>query len=523
MSMAKYLNRSVGKASKEVAVRICTLKPKEPEHHAIHLSAGENFVGRSRETGIRDSKCSKRQIQLQVDLKKAVVALKVLGVNPCGVNGLMVMQHSECELKHGDLVEIVYGRHPFEVVFSPPPSDEKEEAAAPSLSSSVSENSERWDSVANGKLVIFTSAGVTASEKIAGYDMDGTIIKTKSGLVFPKNTDDWQIIFPEVPEKLKSLHKDGFKICFFTNQGGIARGKISLDDFKVKVKQIVAKLGVPIQVFIAIGDGLYRKPLTGMWHHLKTEMNEGVEIQEDRCFYVGDAAGRPETGKGATKQRKDHSLADRLFAANIGLSFYTPEVHFLSKRVEQWNKPDFEPTTFQGEVALLDPDDLTFEDHPCEMIIMVGLPGSGKSHFCASFLKSRGYKSVNADTLGSTQNCLTACKRFLEAGQSCVVDNTNVDAASRKKFLQLASEMKIPCRCLVMNVPVAQVKHNIAFRELSDSTHSKIKDMVFNMMKKKYQEPALDEGFKSIHKVNFKPEFADEKQKKLYKMYLLEK
>ncbi|XP_017055510.1 uncharacterized protein F21D5.5 [Drosophila ficusphila] len=522
MSMAKYLNRSVAKAGMDVTARICTLKPTEPEHQAIHLAAGENFVGRSRETGIRDSKCSKRQIQLLVDLKKAVVALKVLGVNPCGVNGLMVMQHSECELKHGDLVEIVYGRHPFEVVFSPSPTDDKEEAVTKGSSSSGTEY-EKWDSAGNGKLVIYTSAGVVASEKIAGYDMDGTIIKTKSGLVFPKNTDDWQIIFPEVPEKLKNLHKDGFKICFFTNQGGIARGKISLDDFKVKIKQIVAKLAVPIQVFIAIGDGFYRKPLTGMWQHLKNEMNEGVEIKEDRCFFVGDAAGRPETGKGATKQRKDHSLADRLFASNIGLSFYTPEVHFLGKRTEQWNKPEFDPTGVHEEVALLDPDDVTFEDHPCEMVIMVGLPGSGKSHFCAAFLQSRGYKIVNADTLGSTQSCVTACKRFLDSGQSCVVDNTNVDAASRKKFLQVASELKIPCRCLVMNVPVAQVKHNIAFRELSDSTHSKIKDMVFNMMKKKYQEPALDEGFKSIHKVNFKPNFADEKQEKLYKMYLVEK
>eukprot|EP00099_Drosophila_melanogaster_P022340 NP_649792.3 uncharacterized protein Dmel_CG9601 [Drosophila melanogaster] len=523
MSMAKYLNRSVGKAGKDVAARICTLKPTEPEHHSIHLTAGENFVGRSRETGIRDSKCSKRQIQLQVDLKKAVVSLKVLGVNPCGVNGLMLMQNGERELKHGDLVEIVYGRHQFEVVFNPPPEYDKEKAEPLSTTLSPSEKSERWDSSGNGKLVIFTSVGVKGSEKIAGYDMDGTIIKTKSGLVFPKNTDDWQIIFPEVPEKLKNLHKDGFKICLFTNQGGIARGKINLDDFKVKIKHIVAKLGVPIQVFIAIGDGFYRKPLTGMWQHLKSEMNDGVEIQEDRCFFVGDAAGRPETGKGATKRRKDHSLVDRLFAANVGISFYTPEVHFLGKQVEQWNKPDFEPTSVQDQVSLLDPDDLTLDDHPCEMVIMVGLPGSGKSHFCSSFFQPRGYKIVNADTLGSTQNCLTACKRFLDSGQSCVVDNTNVDAASRKKFLQLASEKMIPCRCLVMNVPVAQVKHNIAFRELSDSARTKIKDMVFNMMKKKYQEPALDEGFISIHKVNFKPNFADEKQEKLYKMYLVEK
>ncbi|XP_017036950.1 uncharacterized protein F21D5.5 [Drosophila kikkawai] len=522
MSVAKLLNRSVGRAGKD-SLRVCTLKPVEPEHQTIHLSTGENFVGRSRETGIRDNKCSKRQLQLQVDLKLCGVTLKVLGVNPCGVNGVMVMQHSECELKHGDLVEIVYGRHPFEVVFNPPPTDAKEELHSPSPTGSSATETERWDSAANGKLVIFTSAGVTASEKIAGYDMDGTIIKTKSGYVFPKNTEDWQIIFPEVAEKLKSLHKDGFKICFFTNQGGIAKGKIKLDDFKIKIKQIVAKLGVPVQVFIAIGDGYYRKPLPGMWEHLKEEMNEGVEIQEDRCFFVGDAAGRPETGKGVTKQRKDHSLADRLFATNIGLSFYTPEVHFLGRRVEQWNKPDFDPSCIQDQVALLDPDDISFEGHPCEMVIMVGLPGSGKSHICNAFFQSRGYRIVNADTLGSVQKCLSACQGYLEEGNSCVVDNTNVDAASRKKFLSIASNLKIPCRCLVMNLSVAQVKHNIAFRELSGANHSKINDMVFNMMKKKYQEPALDEGFQSIHRVNFKPEFASEKEEKLYKMYLVEK
>jgi len=114
-----------------------------------------------------------------------------------------------------DLERAVDGRHPFEVVFSHPPSDDEEEATSSHTSSSVPEYSDRWDSAANGKLAIFTSAGVTASEKIAGYDMDGTIIKTKSGWDFPADTYDWQIIFPEVPEKLKNLHRNGFKICFF--------------------------------------------------------------------------------------------------------------------------------------------------------------------------------------------------------------------------------------------------------------------------------------------------------------------
>ncbi|KAM8706618.1 hypothetical protein ACLKA7_010822 [Drosophila subpalustris] len=524
MSLAKYLNRSVGKVSKEAVARICTLKPMEAEHSAIQLTNGENIVGRSKETGIRDSRCSKKQLQLQVDLKRGSIQLKVLGLNPCGINGVMAMQHTECELMHGDILEIVYGRHPYEVVFNPiPASETNSQETEEHISTKDASEEERWDSVGNGKLVIFSSAGLAASSKIAGYDMDGTIIKTKSGNVFPKNTDDWQIIFPEVPEKLQRLHKDGFKICFFTNQAGIARGKVDLNDFKLKVKNIVKKLNVPVQVFIAIGSGYYRKPLPGMWEHLKNEMNENVTIKVERCFFVGDAAGRPETGKGVTKQRKDHSLADRLFAANIGVSFYTPEVHFLGKRVEEWNKPEFNPSSVQDQIPLYEPNDAQFDTNKCEMIIVVGLPGSGKSHFCAEVLAGKGYKIANADTLGSTQACLTACQRALTAGQSCVVDNTNVDVASRKKFRALAAELKIPCRCFVMNVTPTHAKHNIAYRELLDTGHSAISDMVFNMMKKKFQAPTLDEGFTTIHKVNFRPQFSNDKDEKLYKMYLLEK
>ncbi|XP_030369490.1 uncharacterized protein F21D5.5 [Scaptodrosophila lebanonensis] len=523
MSLVKYLNRSVGETSKKVVGRVCTLKPIEAEHCTIRLNDGLNVIGRSKDTGIRDARCSKQQLQLKVDFASSTISMKVLGLNPSSVNGLMVMQHTECELQHGDILEIVYNRHPYEVVFNPPPVNIEATGVDQAANVRGCSDVEKWDSAASGKLVIYTSAGVAPSDKIAGYDMDGTIIKTLSGNVFPKNTDDWQIIFPEVPQKLQRLYRDGFKICFFTNQGGIARGKIKLDDFKVKIKLIAKKLGVPVQVFIAVGDGYYRKPLPGMWEHLVEEMNDGVPIKLERSFFVGDAAGRPETGKGATKQRKDHSLADRLFAHNIGITFYTPEVHFLGKRIEQWDKPDFDPSSVHDQVPQFEPDDVEFTTDKCEMIIMVGLPGSGKSHFCETFLVSRGYKIANADTLGSTQACLKACRRFLEAGQSCVVDNTNVDAASRQKFLQLAAEMKIECRCFVMNLTVSQAKHNIVFRELSDTSHSKINDMVFNMMKKKYKTPTLEEGFSKIYKINFVPKFASDKDMRLYKMYLLEK
>lgn len=74
-----------------------------------------------------------------------------------------------------------------------------------------------------------------------------------------------------------------------------------------------------------------------------------------------------------------------------------------------------------------------------------------------------------------------------------------------------------------MNSSYAQVKHNIAFRNLVDNKHSKINDMVFNMMKKKYAEPTKDEGIAEVVRVNFKQQFSDKKHEDLYKLYLVEK
>ncbi|KAI8131010.1 hypothetical protein FF38_04306 [Lucilia cuprina] len=533
MSVTKNLNRTLNDKIREIMKRACQLKPLEPEHQVIHLHSGINIVGRNKETGIRDTKCSKQQLELNVDLDSANIKLKVLGLNPCGVNGLMALQHTECELQHGDVLEVVYGRHAFEVVFKPAPEvvtgNAKEQVEKPAEvqedNQQVIEESmtDSWDSVENGKMLIFTSKGVTASKKIASYDIDGTIIKTKSGNVFPKTSDDWMLNYPEIPKKLKSLKDDGFKICFFTNQGGISKGKVDVNEFKEKIKQIIAKLQVPIQVFVATGDGYYRKPLPGMWEYLEKEKNQNVKIERERSFYVGDAAGRPEVGKGVNKRRKDHSLADRSYAKNLGVPFYTPEEHFLGVKQEEWIRLEFDPMVDNTDLPLLEPTDAKIPSDECEMIIMMGLPGSGKSHFVQNHLAPLGYTVANADTVGSTQSCLKICEKSLVSNKSCVVDNTNVDVDSRKKFIELAKKYKIKCRCFMMNVSVAQVKHNIAFRQLTDNKHSKINDMVFNMMKKKYNIPTLTEGFAEIVKVNIKPEFERADWKRLYKLYLVEK
>lgn len=91
------------------------------------------------------------------------------------------------------------------------------------------------------------------------------MVKTKSGNKFPKDIYDWQLCFPEVPDKLKHYFEQGYKIVVFTNQASIGKKKMKPDDFKKKIESVLNRIGVPAQVFISTCSGKYRKPATEMW------------------------------------------------------------------------------------------------------------------------------------------------------------------------------------------------------------------------------------------------------------------
>lgn len=101
--------------------------------------------------------------------------------------------------------------------------------------------------------------------KIAAFDMDGTIITTQSGKVFPIDEKDWKINCPEVTKVIRQLSEDNYKIVIFTNQGGIGKLKVNEKAFKMKVQNIVDVIKTPVQVFVATRSDIYRKPAPGMW------------------------------------------------------------------------------------------------------------------------------------------------------------------------------------------------------------------------------------------------------------------
>ncbi|KAK6201027.1 polynucleotide kinase 3 phosphatase-domain-containing protein [Scheffersomyces amazonensis] len=179
--------------------------------------------------------------------------------------------------------------------------------------------------------------------KIAAFDLDGTLVQTKSGRSFAISSDDWKWwdspkAKSSVLEKLDQVIKDKYLIVIFTNQGGVVTNVAnkSYNNFVKRVTSVIKSLNayikneeVPILVYASpkkpaketdsTKHTLMRKPNIGMWKEL-VEYVGNNQIDEDNSFFVGDAAGRP----------NDFSDSDLMFAKNIGITnFKTPEEFFL--------------------------------------------------------------------------------------------------------------------------------------------------------------------------------------------------
>jgi len=140
---------------------------------------------------------------------------------------------------------------------------------------------------------------------MAAFDYDWTLVKPKNGKTFPSNIDDWQWLFPNIPEKIKKYYEDGYMIVIFTNQS---------KSWKHHQIQFVAKtLNIPIFIVIATDKADY-KPNTILFDTL---LGNNI-VNKDEAFFVGDALGR----------KSDFSDSDKVFAENIGIRCYSPEAMF---------------------------------------------------------------------------------------------------------------------------------------------------------------------------------------------------
>lgn len=96
---------------------------------------------------------------------------------------------------------------------------------------------------------------------------------------------------------------------------------------------------------------------------------------------------------------------------------------------------------------------------------MVGSPASGKTYIALNHLKD--YWHINRDKLGSWQKCVSELGKALSAGKYVVIDNTNPDVISRKRYIDVARARSIPVRCFVMTTTIQHAKHNNRVKKLN--------------------------------------------------------
>ncbi|RKP28137.1 polynucleotide kinase 3 phosphatase-domain-containing protein, partial [Syncephalis pseudoplumigaleata] len=348
---------------------------------------------------------------------------------------------------------------------------------------------------------------------------DGTIFDVRGSHIHAKHADDWRWTFDCVPARIRQLHEEGYQIVFFSNQYGLRdTAKKGVNANKQIFKEKLERLNVPVQIYAALEKDIHRKPRVGMWTRMLLGQGDtGVDLA--KCFYVGDAAGRP-AGWSAGR-RKDHSDCDRKFADNVGLSFYTPEEYFLAEKPVHFRMDGINPK----DDAILPPPSSSSTERRLEMIVFTGMPASGKTRFYHKWFGPAGYVHINQalDTLHTKQRCTAATRTALLEGKSVVIDNTNASVDARRAYVQLARDHGAKVRCFYFNADLALARHNNVYRALSEPLSladddgtaedavaaaavkraSLLPDVAFHTYNARFVKPSIDEGFDEVKLIEF--------------------
>lgn len=333
------------------------------------------------------------------------------------------------------------------------------------------------------------------SIKIAGFDLDGTLIKTKSGNVFPKTPEDWQFAFPNVVENLTRLHREGYRLVIISNQKESKR-RAKLADLKIKFQNIIKAIDVPVDAYFMTADDHYRKPMTDVWDLIMCGSKCALE-----SFYCGDGAGRP----AINGRKKDHHITDRYFAKNIGIDFYTPEELFVHnlKLSEQYIDPYSTDTKLNlpqmcSNTPFTMPINLVKTP---KLVIITGAQASGKSTL-AEIFTNMGFVYLSNDQIKNKSKLNQLFIQALNDRQSIVIDNTNPKRETRAIYIHPARDRGYCVYSYYFNLPKAFVQHLNNMR--TQMNHGKVKHMskwAYYRYYKDLEPPSMDEGFTQIYEI----------------------
>lgn len=285
------------------------------------------------------------------------------------------------------------------------------------------------------------------TKNFAIFDFDHTIVKPKNGKPFPSDKNDWEFNRKCVPNKLRDVSKT-HQMVIVTDQS---------KPFKIEmIRNVVKELGINFNIVIGL-EKEYKKPDNRFFLKCMPEFKA-----KDYDFFVGDAAGRIE----------DWSDVDKNFAKNIGVEFIPTDIYFEKEEIK--------------EISGI------YHKNHIEVVIMVGLPGVGKSYFSNKFLEPYNYAIIESDVYKTPKKMLSIAEKELEKKKSIVFVATNVTREKRKIYIDFAKNKNIDLRCIWLN----NTLQNILDR--NKGRPKPVPNVAIYTANKRFEIPSENEGFKLI-------------------------
>lgn len=279
------------------------------------------------------------------------------------------------------------------------------------------------------------------------FDMDGTLVKTKSGNKFPRDLDDFKVyVIPET--------NDPVNILIYTNQ------KKCPEWMPEKIKRIISivqeKCPNAIIRSAVARDDHERKPIP-------FAIGKVCPVTEFPCVVmVGDAAGR----------RGDFSDTDLKFAINIKKYYSRNNVYFFIP--EAVPKNDLNDTSmirkYYKEYIMSSGTGITYPEliwdpqgqdrlnhfvRNKKIILLCGQQGSGKSTICR-------YLSGTFEIIPYSTTSLARADLALRGNKNVIIDGTFPGSSVRDAFMSLDPNH---FGIIYMDLPDDVCKHNRIYRE----------------------------------------------------------
>jgi predicted kinase len=141
-----------------------------------------------------------------------------------------------------------------------------------------------------------------------------------------------------------------------------------------------------------------------------------------------------------------------------------------------------------------------------KVIILVGIPGSGKSTFAKKFQELHpqdNYEVINQDLLGSRTKCLDKMHDLLEQGRNVIIDRCNVTEEQRSHWVQAALYHGVQLiTAIVLEVDTEEAVARIHLRKEHPTITQELdldkKRSIVGQFYGSFTMPKLSEGFSSV-------------------------